>query len=67
LSFRWQLTDLVEENGAFFRKLEPTQPPLRCPREGASLMDQTTPMQSEKQELQTIHTDKSTGDRRDLL
>src|SRR6266853_701249 len=26
LSFRGQLTDLVEENGAFFRKLEPTQP-----------------------------------------
>ena len=28
LSFRGQLTDFIKEEGAFFRKLEPTQSPL---------------------------------------
>jgi hypothetical protein len=31
LSFRGQLTDFVKEDGAFFSKLESTQPPQQCP------------------------------------
>src|ERR1700730_13758614 len=38
LSFRWEFTDLVKEDGASFRKLKPTQSPLRCPRNSPSLM-----------------------------
>src|SRR3981081_1752513 len=38
LSFRGQLTDFIQEEGAFFGKLETAQPPLQCPRKGSSLM-----------------------------
>jgi hypothetical protein len=38
LRFCWQLTDLVKEEGAFFRKLEPTQAPLQCARESPFFM-----------------------------
>src|SRR5467141_2225944 len=61
LSFRGQLTDLVEENGAFFRKLEPTQPPLRCPRESASLMTEQLRCNQGSRNCSTIDADKSTG------
>src|SRR6266550_5225206 len=38
LSFRGQFADFIEEESAFFRKLEPTQPPLGGPRKGTLLM-----------------------------
>src|SRR6267378_7006950 len=59
LSFRGQLTDFIKEEGAFFCKLEPTQPPLRCPRKGALLMTEQLRCNQRRGNCSTTHTDES--------
>src|SRR5882757_2916713 len=58
LSFRWQFTHLVKEDGAFFRKLEPTQSPLRCPRKSPFLMTEQLRCNQGSRNCSTIHTDE---------
>src|SRR6185369_2004719 len=61
LSFRWELTDLVKEDGASFCKLEPTQPPLRCPRKSPSLMAEQFRCNQGSRDCSTIRTNESKG------
>src|SRR5258708_37746153 len=60
LSFRGQLTDFVKEEGAFFRKLEPAQSPLRCPRKGPLLMTKQLRCNQRRGNCSTIHANEST-------
>src|SRR5260370_15111745 len=60
LSFRGQLTDFVKEEGAFFRKLEPAQSPLRCPRKGPLLMTKQLRCNQRRGDCSTIHANEST-------
>src|SRR6266699_4979798 len=60
LSVRGQLTDFVKEEGAFFRKLEPAQSPLGCPRKGTLLMTKQLRCNQRRGDCSTIHTHEST-------